>query len=692
MRYFLLTVLFLIIIYFSNAATRKWDGGGDGLSWNDPLNWDTDLLPLAADDVLLDNSIIAGNYSVNLPAGTILITVNTLTINPSGTFILLVLPASNTSNPGMSITGAGDAIVLNNGAILRNSSGASAGSGISLASTFRINNGGHYIHNTPRANAAIVSQLSTANGTEYGEFEFDIPAASYTPSFSGRTFGSLTLSAVANGGSATYIGNGANTLTIKGNLKINSGVNVSIGMSADFLVKGNLDQSTGSVFNLQSSTNNNSIKIQGHLSVLGTITESNTGLPVLELNGTANQNINIPGSILNSVTVRINNPAGVTLVNPLSLPYQLVLTNGKIKTTAAFLLILKDNATCSAGSISSFVEGPMKKIGDESFLFPTGAGGIYAPLGITNGSGQLASDEFTAEYKRSDPRSVNGPVVQPGQHHISYVEYWTLSRESGNSTKIVSLAVNLFTSFCYSLNQTYVSRFSTTGPYWTGEPTSVTFNGPASFPFESGTISTNIPLNSFGEFTLITDLPDAANPLPLKLTGFEVTSKGTTAVLGWRLESGCTPAVKFEVQRSFDNINFITIRMITGNTNQTIYSFTDSSSFNDILYYRLRITDTDGKVSFSRVIAINGDRDLFITRCWPNPAKNTLTLVLQASRAEPVDIIILDFSGRVMKIGQPHSHAGSNTFILDIQTLPRGIYQVVVSSAMVKTSFRFIKQ
>ncbi|MEM8679379.1 MAG: Calx-beta domain-containing protein, partial [Planctomycetota bacterium] len=35
-------------------ATVTWDGGGDGLSWSDPLNWDSDQLPVDADEVIID--------------------------------------------------------------------------------------------------------------------------------------------------------------------------------------------------------------------------------------------------------------------------------------------------------------------------------------------------------------------------------------------------------------------------------------------------------------------------------------------------------------------------------------------------------------------------------------------------------------------------------------------------------------
>ena len=48
-----------------------WDGnsdldGGDGIRWDDPLNWNTNLVPTATDVVYLDHSLVGGAYSVEI--------------------------------------------------------------------------------------------------------------------------------------------------------------------------------------------------------------------------------------------------------------------------------------------------------------------------------------------------------------------------------------------------------------------------------------------------------------------------------------------------------------------------------------------------------------------------------------------------------------------------------------------------
>jgi hypothetical protein len=48
-------------------AAVHWDGGGDGTSWLDPRNRDTDVLPGPNDDVLIDS---AGDATVVYGSGT----------------------------------------------------------------------------------------------------------------------------------------------------------------------------------------------------------------------------------------------------------------------------------------------------------------------------------------------------------------------------------------------------------------------------------------------------------------------------------------------------------------------------------------------------------------------------------------------------------------------------------------------
>ena len=54
-----------------------WDGGGDGVSWHDPLNWDGDILPTAGDDVSID---VAENAALAFTSSAGAVAINSLQI------------------------------------------------------------------------------------------------------------------------------------------------------------------------------------------------------------------------------------------------------------------------------------------------------------------------------------------------------------------------------------------------------------------------------------------------------------------------------------------------------------------------------------------------------------------------------------------------------------------------------------
>ena len=228
------------------AATRRWTGLGDGVTWNSAATWEGSAIPLPADDVLLDHAFVPGAYTVQLPGGSASTNVHRLSIVPaSAAQITLVLPATNIGNPGLK-AGDGapgtDDIILGSGALLINSSSASFGNGIEANSVsngrVRIENGGRYLHNTSRATSGIVQLLSTDAGTELGVFEYDVPGTNNASiSAAGRTYGSFTLTRSA--GAASYSALGSSAFRVRGNFRINPGVSFNSSMTGPLRLGGN---------------------------------------------------------------------------------------------------------------------------------------------------------------------------------------------------------------------------------------------------------------------------------------------------------------------------------------------------------------------------------------------------------------------------------------------------------------------
>ena len=290
------------------AATVTWDGGAASANWADALNWSGDAVPTASDEVVLDNSAVGGSYTVNLPTGATTVTIVKLTITPgAGNTITLVLPPGNTAAPGLSVgdnTTGTDDIILNNGAVLKNASGAGSGNGIEANTTsngtVRINNGGRFVHNTARSTGGIAPLLSTAAGTELGIFEYDSPGTgSVAISGSGRNYGSLMLTRTA--GAATYTASGGSSLTVRGNLTLNSGVTFNSTMTAALNLGGNLTNN-GAALTFTSQP----VVINGS----STQTVSGTGA-ITFANATASLTVNSGSTLATGVTMTASGPTAI---------------------------------------------------------------------------------------------------------------------------------------------------------------------------------------------------------------------------------------------------------------------------------------------------------------------------------------------------------------------------------------------
>lgn len=48
------------------AATKTWDGGAGTMNWSDAANWNDDIAPTSADDVVLDNCSFAKSWRIAL--------------------------------------------------------------------------------------------------------------------------------------------------------------------------------------------------------------------------------------------------------------------------------------------------------------------------------------------------------------------------------------------------------------------------------------------------------------------------------------------------------------------------------------------------------------------------------------------------------------------------------------------------
>jgi hypothetical protein len=372
--------------------------------------------------------------------------------------------------------------------------------------------------------------------------------------------------------------------------------------------------------------------LTGSIRVTGTRTYSAAG-HYLYNNTTAGQvtGNGLPTTITNALEIQsgILLASGVTLSQPTSITTtagRLILTAGRLITTTNLITIGAGAAVSPVGGAANrYVDGPVKKIGNTAFIFPTGDFSTlskWARIAITAPS--LATDEFTAEYIFVNPHTAVGSVYGSGITDISYKEYWRLTRAAGTSTPSVTLYWELGTTVAagsgiFSLAAADLHVAEHYSGQWNDHG-----SGGTTGTTTTGTITTGIvPLFTTGTimpFTLMG--PNNVNPLPIELITFNGTLTSEGNRLNW-ITSSETNNDHFEIERSKNGEDFIYLGSIDGqgsSSSNTEYNYLDVKPETDINYYRLKQVDFNGSYTYTNIIAIDNSfvEDGFVI-AYPNP-------------------------------------------------------------------------
>jgi hypothetical protein len=215
-----------------------------------------------------------------------------------------------------------------------------------------------------------------------------------------------------------------------------------------------------------------------------------------------------------------------------------------------------------------------------------------------------------------------------------------------------------------------------------------TTNSSGSFKFApalTGTIQTfTMNVNTCSASTTATVICDATAPiaLPIRLLYFNGNVTNGKVWLSWSavLEELGTA---FEIQRSQDGIQFAAIGKIDALNiigTSSNYSFTDNQPLAGLNYYRLRIIEPKGPISFSKILPIKTNETVIgFSKVEPNPFEDFITITINAKRSGMVTIKLLTNTGMAVKRVETNMNAGVSKLLLSSLTpLAAGIYVVLI--------------
>ncbi len=394
--------------------------------------------------------------------------------------------------------------------------------------------------------------------------------------------------------------------------------------------------------------------------------------------------------------------ADLTLNCPVGINNELTLQSGTITSSNTNLLVMYDNSTVvgmnygtltSGGSDNSFVNGPMKKIGNDAFVFPVGK--LYAsnPLGgspvgghrlIAMSAPANTTDEFTAEFFVGNATTL-GPIIAPAAPQLVWVsrcEYWRLDK---NTAPAATVNVTLSWNASSNCNITYVTNLSrlviagNTAGNWNriGANSTTGTTG-------AGTITWN-GVNAFGPFAL-GSINANDNPLPFELNAFRATGKKDRITLDWEVSNNDVQEA-YTIERSRDGRLFEPVGTVSATSARTAsYALDDLKPFNGWNYYRLRARDKQDITASSSIIKVWWGKEAVVS-VLPNPAKEKIVINL-SDPSSIQQIQLVNSNGQLLQQFRAISFVNE----VNVSSLQAGIYYIRFigkNGAVTKT---FVKQ
>lgn len=193
-------------------------------------------------------------------------------------------------------------------------------------------------------------------------------------------------------------------------------------------------------------------------------------------------------------------------------------------------------------------------------------------------------------------------------------------------------------------------------------------------PYDNGYYA-EYQVNGFSEFWINNGGPSNTIPLPLTLLSFTAVRSGDEGLLQWSTAHD-NDAKRFIIQKSSDGVGFTDLDSLPATVDSSTthsYHYSDTHLLPGANYYRLRMTDVDGRSTWSPVRTIDGLGNGLIT-IYPNPVEDG-TLYVNC----PVNcrqLRLTDVSGKLLLRKQTQ---GFNQTLF-VGAISRGIYLLIVDT------------
>jgi hypothetical protein len=176
---------------------------------------------------------------------------------------------------------------------------------------------------------------------------------------------------------------------------------------------------------------------------------------------------------------------------------------------------------------------------------------------------------------------------------------------------------------------------------------------------------------------------DCGIPLKTELLSFNGKLVNDRANLNWTTSKE-DEAIQFIIERSADGVNFTSIATINSRNDGSSfnnYSFTDPLPVTDRKYYRVVLSSSGNKKTYSRTIVLSKYTTAFSLAHLINPFSAKLEFDIVVPADGKIDVQLTDLSGKILKRNSFVVSEGSNSLaVAHTDGLPAGLYILQISN------------
>lgn len=459
------------------------------------------------------------------------------------------------------------------------------------------------------------------------------------------------------------------------------------------------------------STVNLTLSMQGTASATGTSPTFGASA-TLEYAGSAAQtttDVEFKSTAVSPLHVIINNSNGVTLHAARTINGKLTLTNGIFSLPTGTIFTIANGNTNTVGgapfsatkhiatqvNYSTGAKGFLRvnnMAAAAAYLFPAGDGTNYLPVTLTP-SGTLANNMFSvcSFVGLTVDGEPNGIPFTAAQKHNTVDAVWTVNYHGTGSPTAPST------------NMTVGWPASLEGINFTAYPNpliGIAHYGPVKWGTTVGTgdnnanTATRTNITQFSPFG-VGKIDPAGGTLAIKIIYFNGSKGNNVNNLYWQAE--CTSSfAKFAIERSTNGVDFTGISVVTATQARCAlpFNYNDYTAPEGNVYYRIRIIDVDGMVSYSAIVKLGSPvKAIELAGFMPNPVSNIAQLKINTTKPDVVNLVVIAMDGKILQRTTVILQPGSSIINMDMTRLPAAAYLLKgIFSDGESNAIKFIKQ